>query len=83
MQSVHEIYKNNVLPLSEIERLKMIELIVKDISNQSRPSDNGKSKPFGWWQGREITEEEYNKLSHNEQIDFDLAMSYLDTHEDQ
>ena len=38
---------------------------------------------FGTWQGKEITEEEYQKLDHNERIDFDLGRAYADNHEDE
>ena len=38
---------------------------------------------FGWWQGKELTYEDYLKLDHNERIDFDLAKSYADTHENE
>ncbi len=38
---------------------------------------------FGTWEGKEIKEEEYQNLDHNERIDFDLARVYADNHEEE
>lgn len=85
---VQEVYRQQILPLSEKERLKLVELIVRDISN--KPEKNGGEKKtggiremFGTWKGTEPSGEEYKNLDHNERIDFDLARAYADNHEDE
>ena len=85
MQTIQEIYQKNILPLGESERLKLVELIVRDISRQPKKAKTKSRirKMFGTWQGKEITEEEYHKLDHNERIDFDLGRAYADNHEDE
>ena len=85
MQTIQEIYQENILPLGESERLKLVELIVRDISRQPKKAKtkSGIRKMFGTWQGKEITKEEYQKLDHNERIDFDLGRAYADNHEDE
>lgn len=87
MQTIQEIYRENILPLGEDERLKLIELIVRDIARSSKKNKGRKSKSiremFGMWEGKEISYEEYRNLDHNERIDFDLAKAYADNHEDE
>ena len=88
MQTIQEIYQENILPLGENERLKLVELIVRDISRQPQKAKKSKTKSgirkmFGTWKGKEITEVEYQKLDHNERIDFDLGRAYADNHEDE
>ena len=73
-----EIYQKTILPLPEKEQLKLASLILERVTR------NGETGAiFGWWQGKELTYEEYLKLDHNERIDFDLAKSYADTHENE
>ena len=87
MQSIQEIYQNNILPLGENERLKLVEIIVRDINRQPKKRANTNTgsirEMFGTWEGKEITEEEYQNLDHNERIDFDLARAYADNYEDE
>jgi hypothetical protein len=84
MQTIQEIYQQTIFPLAENERLKLIELIVRDMAHQKPKSENKKGirEMFGRWQGKELTYDEYLQLDHNERIDFDLARSYSDHHED-
>jgi len=83
MQSnIQEVYREQILPLDEKERLKLAALIISDISN--KPETNGQSKTtggiremFGSWSSGNPS------LSDNEQIDADLARAYADTHDDE
>lgn len=79
---VQEIYQNQVLPLSEKERLKLAALIISDISNKSE--NGGAKKQTGG------IREMFGSVSlgqptgaDNEQIDADLAREYASTHEDE
>jgi hypothetical protein len=84
MQTIQEIYQQTIFPLPENERLKLIELIVRDMTRQKTKRENKKGigEVFGMWQGRELTYDEYLELDHNERIDFDLGRAYADNHED-
>ncbi len=83
MQSnIQEVYREQILPLDEKERLKLAALIINDISN--KPETNGQSKTtggiremFGTWSSGNP------QSSDNEQIDADLARAYADTHDDE
>ena len=83
MQSnIQEVYREQILPLDEKERLKLAALIISDISN--KPETNGQSKTtggiremFGSWSSGNPSS------SDNEQIDADLARAYADTHDDE
>ncbi len=83
MQStIQEVYRNQILPLDENDRLKLAALIISDISN--KPNANGETKNaggiremFGSWSSGNP------HLSDNEQIDADLARAYADTHDDE
>ncbi|MBK9155065.1 MAG: hypothetical protein IPM25_12755 [Chloracidobacterium sp.] len=85
MQTLKEIYSNAILPLSEEDRLKLAEMIVRDI--QPHGSVKGRKgalrSAFGTWKGRSPVLVEYDQLDHNEKIDFDLARSYMDAHDDE
>jgi hypothetical protein len=85
MQTIQEIYTVLIQPLPENERLKLIELIVKDMTHQKPKRENKKGirEMFGMWQGKELTYDEYLQLDHNERIDFDLGRAYSDNHEDE
>jgi len=85
MQTIQEIYQNSILPLGEKERLKLVELIVRDITHKKPESKNKKGirEMFGMWNGKEFSDQEHLKLDHNEQIDLDLAKAYSDNHEDE
>ncbi len=79
---VQEIYRRQILPMSEKERLQLAALIIKDISD--KPETNGEAKSaggiremFGSWSSGN------SRSSDNEQIDADLAMAYADTHDDE
>lgn len=74
MQTVEEVYKNSVQPLSESDQRKLASMILKKVG------ENGSRKIVGRWNGKEITEEEYRQLDHNERIDFDLSNAYADNH---
>jgi hypothetical protein len=84
MQTLQEIYSHAILPLSEEDRLKLAEMIVRDI--RTRGSVEGRRgalrSAFGTWKGRSPALVEDNDLDHNEKIDLDLARSYSDTHDD-
>ncbi len=83
MQSnIQEVYREQILPLDEKERLKLAALIINDISNQ--PETNGEAKSagdiremFGTWSSGNP------QSSDNEQIDADLAKAYADTHDNE
>jgi hypothetical protein len=80
--SIHEVYREQILPLGEKERLKLAALIINDISN--KPEADGETKSaggiremFGTWNSGNP------HSSDNEQIDTDLAKAYADTHDDE
>ena len=83
MQSnIQEVYREQILPLDEKERLKLAALIINDISNKSE--SNGETKitggireMFGTWSSGNL------HSSDNEQIDADLAKAYADNHDDE
>ena len=79
---VQEIYRRQVLPMSEKERLQLAALIINDISNESE--SNGEAKSVGG------IREMFGSVSlghptgsDNESIDADLAREYGSTHEDE
>ncbi|MDQ3748387.1 MAG: hypothetical protein M3367_05120 [Acidobacteriota bacterium] len=80
--TIQEVYREQVLPLDEKERLKLAALIINDISN--KPETNGETETtggiremFGTWNSGNL------HSSDNEQIDADLARAYADTHDDE
>ena len=85
MQTLQEIYSNAILPLSEEDRLKLAEMIVRDVRRQgsSKGRPGALRSAFGTWKGKSPASAEYDQLGHNEKIDLDLARSYLDTHDDE
>ena len=86
---IQEIYQKTISPLPDKEKLQLATLILEEITrkaagNKQQPTSKGGIREmFGTWQGKEITYEEYLKLDHNERIDFDLAKSYADNHENE
>lgn len=78
---VQEFYQQNVMPMSEDERLKLAALIINDLSNKSngeQPKSGKKlSDLFGTWSSGNPNS------ADNEQIDRDLARAYADNHEDE
>jgi len=84
---IQEIYQTAILPLPEKEQLKLASLILEKVVKKDEienPEGNGEARAvFGMWEGKQITYEEYLKLDHNEQIDFDLGKAYADNHEDE
>jgi hypothetical protein len=83
MQStIQKVYREQILPLDEKERLKLAALIINDISN--KPEVDGETKSaggiremFGTWSSGNPNS------SDNEQIDADLARAYANTHDDE
>ena len=80
--TIQEVYREKILPLSEKDRLKLAALIINDISN--KPETNGEAKTtdgiremFGTWSSGNP------HSSDNERIDADLARAYADTHDDE
>jgi hypothetical protein len=71
---VQKIYQQTVLPLSQLEQLRLAALILNGISGPARkdkPKRKGDiRKFFGIWKGGDA------KGSENEQIDRDLARAY-------
>ncbi len=79
--SIQEVYREQILPLDEKERLKLAALIINDISNKSET--NGETKTKGGI--RELFGSV--SLGHptgldSETIDADLAREYGSTYED-
>jgi hypothetical protein len=83
MQSnIQEVYRQQILPLDEKERLELAALIINDISNKAESngetiSAGGIREMFGTWSSGNP------HSSDNEQIDADLAKAYADTHDDE
>ena len=80
--TVQEIYKQQILPMSEKERLKLAALIINDISNKpvssrEKPKSSGIREMFGTWSSGNPNS------ADNEQIDEDLAREYASNHEDE
>ncbi|MGI8670374.1 MAG: hypothetical protein ACR2J3_11110 [Aridibacter sp.] len=80
--TIQEIYKQQILPMSEKERLKLAALIINDISN--KPETNGDNNQVG------SLREMFGSVSlghptgaNNEKIDEDLAREYASNHEDE
>lgn len=73
----------NVTFLEPFKITKKSRAIVTILDDETPKTNDARKEVFGWWQGREITREEYQQLDHNERIDFDLAKSYADSHEDE
>jgi hypothetical protein len=81
MQTIQEVYKNNILPLSEKDRLKLVALIVNEISGLPK---SGVTRRAG--RLREMfgsADSGHPNGSDNERIDADLARAYADNHEDE
>lgn len=87
MQTIQDIYKKTILPLTKDERKRLAEMIVRDIENGSTlPKQNiagGVRDLFGTVRGRKPDLSHQKRLDHNEQIDRDLGLAYLEDHEDQ
>ncbi len=85
---IQEIYKKTISPLPDREKLQIATLILEEVAGKAEgkkrkpESTGGIREMFGTWQGKDIDAEKYLKLDHNERIDFDLAKSYADNHED-
>ena len=80
--NIQEVYREQILPLGEKERLKLAALIINDISNQTE--NDGEKKGAGGI--REL----FGSVSlgfatglDNEKIDEDLGNEYGATHEDE
>lgn len=87
MQKVQEIYSTSIRPLGESEKLQIATLILEEITQirQARQiSDTEKTlarqrlRDFAG----SVSSGKTNS-SDNEQIDRDLALEYLNTHEDE
>ena len=82
METIQEVYQNNILPLTEEERLRLVALIVSDIStgkkNEGNPVEAGGIREiFGTWSGADPNG------ADNDKIDADLVRAYADNHEDE
>lgn len=81
--TIQEVYKDQILPLNEKDRLKLAALIISEISNgldtnnKTAKSDGGIREMFG------SVSLGYPTGSSNEGIDADLAGEYNSTHEDE
>ncbi|MEJ7617778.1 MAG: hypothetical protein WKF30_12630 [Pyrinomonadaceae bacterium] len=80
--TIQEIYQQTILPLPESERLKLVALIINDISRQAENGAQAKRggglrEMFGTWRSG------HPHSADNEQIDLDLARAYADNHEDE
>ncbi len=80
--TIQEVYREQILPLNESERLKLAALIINDISNKPEANSDAKTaggirEMFGTWSSGNP------HSSDNEQIDADLARAYEDTHDDE
>jgi len=80
--TIQEVYREQILPLGEKDRLKLAALIISDISN--KPETNGEAKTAGG------IREMFGSVSlghptgsENDGIDADLAREYGSTHEDE
>ncbi len=78
--TIQEVYREQVLPLCEKERLKLAARIINDISNKpetngAAESNGGIREMFGTWSSGNPSSSNY------EQIDTDLARSSADTHD--
>lgn len=84
--NVQEFYAQNILPMSEQERLKLAALIISELSN-GRETNGGELKPPRKKGGvRELFGSAslgYATGADNESIDADLAREYMNTHEDE
>ena len=82
MQTVEEIYASSIRLLPENEQRKLASMILEKVGKKRKVGHNGeKHKIYGLWHGKEITKEEYQKLDHNDRIDFDLGNAYACNHE--
>ncbi len=80
--TIQEVYREQILPLDEKERLKLAALIINDISEKRETKGETKSgggirEMFGTWSSGNP------HSSDNEQIDADLARAYADAHDDE
>ena len=79
--TIQKVYREQVLPLNEKDRLKLAALIISDISNKSKNS--GEAKSAGGIREMFGTRSSGNPgSSDNELIDADLARAYADTHDE-
>jgi len=82
MLTIQEVYQKNILPLTEEDRLKLVALIVNDIS--SRNENGKKTKQAGGIRELFGSVSLGNPTgSDNVSIDADLAREYMNTHEDE
>lgn len=79
MQTIQEIYQENILPLSEKEQLKLASLILEKVTNDNAaetPKRKGDiTKFFGMFDTGDPDG------SDNDKIDADLANYYLEDYE--
>lgn len=86
---IQEIYQKTISPLPDKDKLQIATLILEEVTRKAEgkkrlpTSKGGIREMFGTWQGKEISHEEYLRLDHNQRIDFDLAKSYADNHENE
>ncbi len=87
MQTVQEIYQASIRPLGESEKLQIATLILEEITQirQQRPI-SGTEKTLARQRLRQFAGSVGSgktNSSDNEQIDRDLALEYLNAHEDE
>jgi hypothetical protein len=87
MQTVQEIYAASIRPLGESEKLRIAALILEEItqSRQARQISNAE-KTLARQRLRQFAGSVGSgnaNSSDNEQIDKDLALEYLNAHEDE
>lgn len=79
--NIHEIYQQNILPLSDSEQLKLAAWILERVTKQD---DGGEPKNKGGV--RELFGMGFSgdpTGADNDKIDADLARAYMDTHDDE
>lgn len=81
-ENIQDIYRQNILPLPDNEKLKLASLILEKVAKK----DNNGGKTETKRSIRDLFGKGHSGDSNgadNEKIDADLASTYLDTHEDE
>lgn len=87
MQTIQEIYSKSIRPLGENERLRLAALILEDVTQGRKSSQlTAEEKTLARQRLRQFAGTVAGgnpNASDNEQIDKDLALEYLNSHEDE
>lgn len=87
MQTVQEIYSTSIRPLGESEKLQIATLILEEVTQIRKDKQiSDKEQTLSRQRLRQFAGSVGSKnanASDNEQIDKDLALEYLDRHEDE